>query len=172
MSTEPSDIRLRVFTCDPSHFFAAGFERIRQERMQGLDLINPRLNVHASAFRRTGCHWIGTVVTPWSVVAVIACGDRKRWKSSAAGETLNVPLTGGDFTFLTVKDAVLGEYLLCALKSPVHDFADQAAADAFAETCLTMMTTKPASPQAPSSEAASLTRRMFLSRPVKEITSC
>lgn len=165
-------IRPRVFSSDPAIFFAAGFERIRQERMQGLDLLNPRLNVHALPFRRTGCHWIGVVVTPWSVAAVIACGDLNRWKRLPAGKPFDIPLAGGDFTFLSVRDTVLGEYLMCSLKSPVHEFADQAAADAFAKTCLAMMTTRPGTQQTPTVEPPALSRRALFTRPLKEVASC
>ena len=165
-------IRPRVFSSDPMIFFASGFERIRRERMQGLDLLNPRLNVHVLPFRRTGCHWIGIVVTPWSVAAVIACGDLNRWRRLPAGKTFDISLAGGDFTFLSVRDTVLGEYLMCSLKSPVHEFADQAAADAFAKTCLQMMTTRPVTQKTPAGTTAALSRRALFTRPMKEIASC
>ncbi len=144
----PEEGRLRVFAADPAPFFAAGFEEVLQRRMKGLPIVSTRLAVRVLPFKRTGCHWIGAVVTPWSVQAVFACGDRSHWKVLPAGVAVDLKLAGGDFTFLSVKDSILGQYLMCSLKSPVHDFADQAAADAFARTCLDLMTTKAASDEA------------------------
>ncbi len=172
---KPEEGRLRVFAADPAPFFAAGFEEVLQHRMKGLPIVSQHLAVRVLPFKRTGCHWIGAVVTPWSVQAVFACGDRNHWKSLPAGVAVDLKLAGGAFTFLSVKDSILGQYLMCSLKSPVHDFADQAAADAFAKTCLDLMTTKaaiePEKPvKAPQARRLSnpVSRRGLFSRVVKE----
>ena len=172
---KPEEGRLRVFAADPAPFFAAGFEEVLQRRMKGLPIVSPHLAVRVLPFKCTGCHWIGAVVTPWSVQAVFACGDRTHWKSLPAGVTVDLKLAGGDFTFLCVKDSILGQYLMCSLKSPVHDFADQAAADAFAKTCLDLMTTKaadeaekPVKARQASQLSAPISRRGLFTRVVKE----
>ena len=134
--------RLRVFQQDPAPFYEAGFREILATRMRGLPILNPRMNVKVLPFKRIGPHWFGVAVTPWSVQAVLACGEKARWKPVAAGAEIDIPLPSGPFTFLGVADSVLGQYLMCSLKSPVTDFADQAAAEAFAGVCLQLMLSK------------------------------
>ena len=132
---------LRSFSENPAAFFVNGFTTVLREKMQGLPILAPHLTVQALPFVRVGSHWLGVVATPWSVVAVCACGNRSQWTSRSAGAAYPVDLPGGRFTFLATADDVLGGALLCSLKSPVRDFADDTAAAAFARTCLTLMTT-------------------------------
>ena len=132
---------LRSFSENPAAFFVNGFTAVLREKMQGLPILAPHLTVQALPFVRVGSHWLGVVATPWSVVAVCACGNRSQWTSHSAGAEYPVDLPGGRFTFLATADDVLGGALLCSLKSPVRDFADDTAAAAFARTCLTLMTT-------------------------------
>ena len=169
--------RLRVFATDPAPFFAAGLEEVLQRRMKSLPITATNLAVRVLPFKRTGCHWIGTAVTPWSVQAIFACGDKTHWKVLPAGVAVDLKLAGGEFTFLSVKDSILGQYLMCSLKSPVTDFADQAAADAFARVCLELMTTKgektPVASQSMPREsrpAAHMSRRELFTVPLKETT--
>lgn len=68
--------RLRVFQQDPAPFYEAGFREILATRMRGLPILNPRMNVKVLPFKRIGPHWFGVAVTPWSVQAVLACGDQ------------------------------------------------------------------------------------------------
>lgn len=132
---------LRSFSENPTAFFVNGFNAVLREKMQGLPILAPHLTVQAPPFVRVGTHWLGVVATPWSVVAVCACGNRSRWALHSAGTEYPVDLPGGRFTFLATADDVLGGALLCSLKSPVRDFEDDAAAAAFARTCLTLMAT-------------------------------
>ena len=104
--------RLRVFQQDPAPFYEAGFREILATRMRGLPILNPRMNVKVLPFKRIGPHWFGVAVTPWSVQAVLACGDKARWKPVAAGAEIDIPLPSGPFTFLGVADSVLGQYLM------------------------------------------------------------
>ena len=133
--------RLRVFATEPSRFFEAGFNEVHARRMRGLPITDERFRIRVAPFRRAGRHWIGVVVTPWSVQAVLASGDREAWRSLPAGVTGTVELPGGEFTFLGVRDSILGEYQTSPLKSPVSDFEDQRAAEAFADACLDLMAT-------------------------------
>ena len=132
---------LRSFSENPAAFFADGFAAVLRDKMQGLSILAPHLTIQALPFVRVGPHWLGVVATPWSVVAVYACGDRSQWTPRPAGTECPVDLPGGRFTFLATDDDALGGARLCSLKSPVKDFKDDAAAAAFARTCLTLMTT-------------------------------
>lgn len=123
---------LRVFADSPADFFADGMREIERTRMAGLPVLNPRLAVRAVAFRRWGNDWLGVLVTPWSIVAVYACGSREGWVDVPPGRERIIELPAGDFPFVSMDDPVLGRFLLLSLKSPVLDVGDQETADAIA----------------------------------------
>ena len=141
----PLEGRLRAFDQSPIDHFEAGFHTIHETRMKGLPILNPRLSVKADNFRRWGNDWIGTVVTPWSILVVLACGSRGGWVSVPAGATRMIELPGGDFPFLGCIDPILGEYQMLGLLSPLHEIEDQAAAEAIAAYAITEMLTVPES---------------------------
>ena len=143
-ATQPAlEGRLRVFESSPVEHFETGFTTIHQTRMQGLPILNPRLQVKAGNFRRWGNDWIGTIVTPWSILVVLACGSRGGWESVRPGATRIVELPAGDFPFLGCLDPILGEYQMMSLMSPVLELEDQAAAEAVAQIALETMLTVP-----------------------------
>ncbi len=131
--------RLRVFATDPASFFAQGLSQILATRMAGLPIINPTLNVSALPFKRIQDKWLGVAVTPWSIQAIIACADRTTWRFFPAGSVITERLPGGEFSFLSVVDSILGHYRMCSLKSPVFDIADQTTAEAFAKIALDLL---------------------------------
>lgn len=139
----PLSGRLRVFDTSPAGHFEAGFREIAETRMKGLPILNPRISVRADNFRRWGNDWIGTVVTPWSIMVVYACGNREGWKHVKASETDVIELPAGDFPFLGVIDPILGEYKMLGLMSPIQQLEDQATAEAVARIALETMLTVP-----------------------------
>ena len=62
------------FAESPTVFFEEGMRRIARERMAGLPIVNPKIDVRAVDFRRWGNDWIGVMVTPWSIAAVYVWG--------------------------------------------------------------------------------------------------
>lgn len=131
--------RLRVFNENPASYFERGFTEIAQTRMKGLPILNPKLQVHAAEFRRWQNDWIGTLVLPWAVVAIYACGNRASWQDVGPGRKRTIELPCGDFAFDRIDDSVLGIYYMLSLKSPVQDIGDQPTADLMAKICLDTM---------------------------------
>ena len=123
---------LRVFAQSPADFFEAGFREIEARRMKGLPILNPKLHVKAVRFRRWQNDWFGTLVTPWAILAVYACGARGGWADVPSGKTRFIELPAGDFPFVAIEDDVLGRYLALSLKSPVQDVGDQETAELIA----------------------------------------
>ena len=74
---------LKVFPNDPQRFFEAGFTEILATRMAGLPIVNAKLSVAATPFVRILIDqtqaWIGVVVTPWAVMAILAPAAREGW---------------------------------------------------------------------------------------------
>lgn len=129
----------KIFGSDPAHSFEAGLVEILEHRMKCLQITDSRLCVRVMPFRRVGRHWLGVVVTPWSVKAVFAPGAREDWKPVKAGATRRVELPGGTFDFLGLRDNILGECLVLPLMGTMSIFVDQAAAEAFARACLEIL---------------------------------
>ncbi|MBO7172995.1 MAG: [NiFe]-hydrogenase assembly chaperone HybE [Burkholderiaceae bacterium] len=130
---------LRVWSQSPERFFEAGFARIAQTRMKGLAINNPRLQVRAFGFERMGPDWLGCVVTPWSILVVLACGNRATWQHVAPTKVRSVTMPSGDYEFMGMDDPILGEYQVCSLMSPVNQLPDQRTAVAFAHQALWLM---------------------------------
>ncbi len=130
---------LRIHTETPAQFFADGFTHIAKTRMAGLPICRPDITVEALEFQRFGKHWLGVVVTPWSILVILACGDKESWPATRAGVVRDITLPAGDFSFLGIDDPDLGEYLACSLMSPLDKVPDQPSAKAVAISALRLM---------------------------------
>ena len=134
---------LKIFSSDPQRFFEAGFTEILATRMAGLPIVNAKLSVAATPFVRIHIDqtqaWIGVVVTPWAVMAILAPALREGWRFVPAGGIEEIELAAGTFRFVACADSILGHYRSLSLKSPVFEFQDMASAKAFAQTCLNLL---------------------------------
>ena len=158
----------------PAGEFEEEFTRIYNQRMKNLPICNNRLQVRAISFQPYRQHWIGALVTPWSILVVMACGDRSTWPAISEGKIAPVTLPAGPFSFLGMKSERLGSFLSCSLMSPVDPLYNQRAAENFALKALNLMLS--AAPetveneiQKPSGLPQSLTRRDFFNPIVKEV---
>lgn len=173
---------LKILSSDPQRFFEAGFTEILATRMAGLPIVNAKLSVAATPFVRIHIDqtqaWIGVVVTPWAVMAILAPALREGWRFVPAGGIEEIELAAGTFRFVACADSILGHYRSLSLKSPVFEFQDMASAKAFAQTCLNLLIGREElreqaepenpilSPQEPQAEPIKekLTRRELLGR--------
>ena len=134
---------LKIFSSDPQRFFEAGFTEILATRMAGLPIVNAKLSVAATPFVRIHIDqtqaWIGVVVTPWAVMAILAPALREGWRFVPAGGIEEIELAAGTFRFVACADSILGHYRSLSLKSPVFEFQDMVSAKAFAQTCLNLL---------------------------------
>lgn len=135
--------QLYVFDESPAAHFQAGFDEIAKTRMAGLPIMNPRLQVKADNFRRWGNDWIGSVVTPWSILVVYACGNADGWVSVPPGKTRTMELPSGDYPFLGCLEPMLGEYQMLGLISPLTEIENQEAAEEIARIAMQTMLTVP-----------------------------
>jgi [NiFe] hydrogenase assembly HybE family chaperone len=112
---------------DPSPRLTAAF-RATAPRMQGLDFVNPNVDVEAVGFAPwQGC-WLGVMVTPWSMNLVLLPHEATSWQPLAAGAKRRYRFPAGVYEFVGAHDAALGEYQTCSLLSPLLQFDDHAAA--------------------------------------------
>ena len=117
---------------DPSPALAAA-ARAAAARMEGLAFVNPALAVETVGFAPWNGHWLGVLLTPWSMNLVLAPRDRAAWPDVAQGAKLRLRFPAGDYDFVGARDDVAGATLVCSLFSPVLEFEDQATARLVAE---------------------------------------
>lgn len=94
--------------------------------MQGLGFFNPALCVEAVGFTPWQSHWLGVMVTPWSINLLLVPRTAEA-STSAAGQTCRHRFPAGDYDFIGAHDPLIGPYQMCSLFSPPA-FADQATA--------------------------------------------
>jgi [NiFe] hydrogenase assembly HybE family chaperone len=112
---------------DPSARLEAAFRDI-ETRMRGLPFVNPALRVEAVAFAPWKGHWLGVMVTPWSMNLLLLPREAHAWRPLAPGEKRRYAFPAGSYDFVSARDVAVGEHLACSLFSPVLEFADQATA--------------------------------------------
>jgi [NiFe] hydrogenase assembly HybE family chaperone len=117
---------------DPSRRLEDAF-RAKAAHMTGLGFVNPALQVEAVGFAPWEGHWLGVMVTPWSINLLLLPHDRSRWQSRRLGEAQRYSFPAGRYDFISANDPAFGEYRMCSLLSPALEIADHATARMVAE---------------------------------------
>ena len=133
--TEPAttvDLATAQTLPDPSPRLAAAYRAIAK-RMEGLNFVNPVIEVEAVAFAPWESHWLGVMVTPWCINLMLLPRDTAGWTSLPQGKTLRYRFPAGDYDFISSRDDAVGEYQMCSLISPVLELPDHATARQVAE---------------------------------------
>ena len=152
----------RFFKEAPAYAFEKVFEHIRRERMMGLPICRADIVVRALGFAPFAGHWLGALVTPWSVLVILAAGNRQTWPNVEVGKIMPVTLPGGAFHFLGMNEPELGRFLACSLMSPIERLYRQKEVEAFALNSLRlMMTPTQTNENTASSERLIMRRRDF-----------
>lgn len=109
------------------------FRIIHQERMQGIPILNPILEVEAIGFQVWDQHSIGILITPWFMNLLVIPGEENEWKELELGTRVSVDFPAGPRQFQVNEVEEFGPCLSCALHSPMSCFNDQASAVARAK---------------------------------------
>ena len=153
----------RFFKETPAHNFERVFERIHRERMAPLPICRHDIVVRALGFAPFAGHWLGALVTPWSVLVILAAGNRQTWPNVEVGKIMPVTLPGGAFHFLGMNEPELGRFLACSLMSPIERLYRQKEVEAFALNALKLMMTPNPTHASHSSDRSIMRRRDFFS---------
>ncbi|NBC15329.1 MAG: [NiFe]-hydrogenase assembly chaperone HybE [Gammaproteobacteria bacterium] len=156
-STEPAaeDATTGEDAAHTAERLAEAFRRIHRERMAGLPILHPHLEVAVVGGRRWQGHWLGVLVTPWCMNLVLVPAAGSALAQDAGGTTRLLDFPAGRFE-LTASDVDgVGAMATCSLFSPMHAFADQAAAEATALEVMTELFEPTAPGAAPSPGAGS-----------------
>ena len=138
---------IRRYAANPAAILEAAFREIGNTRMMGLPILNQALAVEAVGFQPLHGHWLGVLITPWFMNAVIVPGADADWVSVPEGAWVDWQLPVGHLRFYGVFEPGVGEIHAHSLYSPVARFADPAAARHEARRCLGLLLTAP--PQEP-----------------------
>lgn len=112
------------------------FRRIHRERMTGLPVLNPALDVEAVGFCAWDEYCLGVLVTPWFMNLMLLPGEGDTWQDISAGSVQVHHFPSGDYEFIVGEEAGVGRYQLCSLFSPMFEFSGQAEAVATAQAAL------------------------------------
>lgn len=146
---------------NPSAQVEVTFRGIQTERMAGLPLLNPALEIAAVGFVRHGSDWRGVLVTPWCIDLLLLPAVAE-WPIPGPHERVFRQYASGNFAFLPNHETGLGDYLTCPLIHDMKQFVDQETAQMTAQACLIALDLAPGQP-APDPEApSSSARRKFL----------
>jgi [NiFe] hydrogenase assembly HybE family chaperone len=122
----------RLLLPDPSPRLNAAYRAIAT-RMEGLNFVNPAIDVEAVAFAPWESHWLGAMVTPWCINLMLLPRDTAGWTSLPQGKKLRYCFPAGEYEFISSRDEAVGEYQMCSLISPVLELPDHATACQVAE---------------------------------------
>lgn len=117
---------------DPSQRLTTAYRAVAQ-RMEGLNFVNPAIDVEAVAFAPWDRHWLGVMVTPWFINLMMLPREPDGWTSLPQGKTLRYRLPAGDYDFISSRDEAVGEYHMCSLISPLLEIPDHTTARQVAE---------------------------------------
>lgn len=150
----------------------AAFERVLQQRMQGVALLNLALQVRAVGLtRRADGHWLGALVTPWFLNLVLlpptAGGEPgppaptpPGWPRE--GQRRRQTFAAAELVFLGGWEEGIGAYQSCALFSDMRHFASPAEACEVAREVLAALDRAPPAATTRAADRPQPPRRRFL----------
>ncbi len=144
------------------------YRRIDEREMGEIPICNRALAVEAVGFREFGCGWIGVVIAPWFLNAVLLPRDPGGWGGARDGDKSVETLPSGEYAFTAARLGALGMVKVIPLVSAMNVFADQAEARSAARLAISELLrprrAAPADKPAPEKPAAPLSRRALFGR--------
>ena len=134
------------------------FRRVHIERMQGMPILNPALEVQAIGFRELEEHLLGVLITPWFMNLVLLPGSEE-WSEREQGKRIRVVLPHEEIDFNVTHDDAIGTHLTAVLFRTVADFPDQDTAVEIATEIMKTLFVPPEKPEEPK-----LSRRQLFTR--------
>lgn len=120
----------------------ARFQKIHRDRMQGLPIVNPAIQVEAVGFGDSQEHELGVLITPWFMNLILSPGSEE-WSGEQQGNLVECELPSGHCEMTICDDEALGRYLSAVLFRTMTDFPDQSVARAVAAEALAQMLSDP-----------------------------
>ncbi|MGR0184004.1 [NiFe]-hydrogenase assembly chaperone HybE [Azospirillum aestuarii] len=121
----------------------ASYRLIAERDMAGVPICNAALAVEARGFRPHGPGWIGCVIAPWFLNAVLIPCDPALWAERRDGDKMEIALPSGAYRFTAARVGILGTLAVIPLASAMNVFTDQEDARAAAVLALDHLMREP-----------------------------
>jgi [NiFe] hydrogenase assembly HybE family chaperone len=148
--------------CNLTQGLETAFRTIHEERMAGLPILNPVLQVQAVGFRDLNDRCAGVLITPWLMNLLLLPPQGDSFSDAGVGDKLEVRFPSGPCEMELCEEELLGRYLSRPLFSPMGEFRDQQQAVTTAESIMQKLMTpvEPAQPE-PEPGRRALLRGLF-----------
>ncbi len=104
---------------NPRALVQVAFEHVSKLAMHDLSFLHPTMCIYASEFKLFEHQWVGAIVTPWMLSAMILPGPNQYWPHRNIGDKLGLKLPYGEMTYTVGELDGLTQYLACSLMSPL-----------------------------------------------------
>lgn len=108
------------YNTNPRPLVEAAFTRVAEQSMHDLSFLHPTMPVHASEFSLFDGQWVGVVITPWMLSAIILPGPEQYWPHRVVGDKVGLILPYGEMTYTVGELDGLTQYVACSLMSPLE----------------------------------------------------
>ncbi len=127
------------------------FRTIHEDRMVGLPILNPALQVQTVGFSHVDGHCAGILITPWFMNLMLLPSEGDSFADAEPGSKRSVVFPSGPCEMELCEEALIGRYLSRPLFSPMGNFSDQQQAVKTAESIMQRMMTaaEPAQQETP-----------------------
>ncbi len=142
------DLSCMGFTQNPCALLQQSMETIVPQ-MRDLPFFREDIPCFCPNFVLFEGQWLGTVLTPWMLSAVILPGPDQYWENRVIGEKRVLRLPYKDLVFTVGHLDAVAQYLTCSLLSPLDKSLMPAHAIRLAQDCLQMMLSLPIKQQMP-----------------------
>ena len=112
----------------------AAFDRIHCENMQGIPILNTRINVECIGFQSFQERVVGVVITPWLMTVILLPSEDEDWSNLELGRKKFLEFPSKSYKFMLNEFEGIGFCQTHSLHSPMkafssHEFAVKAAED-------------------------------------------
>ncbi|EKT53468.1 hydrogenase-2 assembly chaperone [Providencia sneebia] len=128
---------------NPQALVQAAFERVSKLEMHDLSFLHPSMCIYASEFTLFENQWVGVVVTPWMLSAIILPGINQYWPHRTIGDKIGLKLPYGEMTYTVGELDELTQYLACSLMSPLDRTLSREQGQQLADDCLRILLSLP-----------------------------
>ncbi len=112
------------------------YRNISEQRMQGLPIVNERLEVEAVGFTLWEGRWLGIIITPWFMNLVLLPAEHEDWSELDWDAKRVWELPSNHYEFIVSLIEGVGVHQSLSLFTTVTDFPDQHVARAVAQAIM------------------------------------
>ncbi|MCP4408195.1 MAG: [NiFe]-hydrogenase assembly chaperone HybE [Gammaproteobacteria bacterium] len=112
------------------------YKNINEQKMQGLPIVNERLEVEAVGFTLWEGRWLGIIISPWFMNLTLLPAEHEDWSDLDWGVKRVWGLPSSDYEFIVSPIEGVGVYQSLSLFTTVTDFPDQHVARAVAQAIM------------------------------------